>query len=79
MIVVTGAAGFISSCLVSRLNEDRFNDLVLVDDFSRPEKNKNFEGKKYVELVDRMDFPAWLEKNEALHKQLMGEAGFLAK
>lgn len=65
MIVVTGAAGFISSCLVSRLNEDRFNDLVLVDDFSRPEKNKNFEGKKYVELVDRMDFPAWLEKNEA--------------
>ena len=27
-------------------------------------------GKEYV---------AWLEKNEALHKQLMGEAGFLAK
>jgi hypothetical protein len=27
-------------------------------------------GKEYV---------AWLEKNEALHKQLMSEAGFLAK
>lgn len=27
-------------------------------------------GKEYI---------AWLEKNEALHKQLMGEAGFLAK
>ena len=65
MIVVTGAAGFISSCLVRRLNEERFYDLILVDDFSHPEKNKNFEGKRYKALVDRKVFPQWLRENEA--------------
>ncbi|MDA0881884.1 MAG: NAD-dependent epimerase/dehydratase family protein, partial [Bacteroidetes bacterium] len=35
MIVVTGAAGFIASGLVEKLNEEGFYDLVLVDDFSR--------------------------------------------
>ncbi|MEZ4799327.1 MAG: ADP-glyceromanno-heptose 6-epimerase [Flavobacteriales bacterium] len=65
MIVVTGAAGFISSCLVSKLNEDRFYDIVLVDDFSHPEKNKNFKGKKFIAKVDRMEFPQWLRENES--------------
>ena len=45
MIVVTGAAGFIGSALVSRLNSQRFFDVVVVDDFSRPDKNANLEGK----------------------------------
>jgi len=64
MIVVTGAAGFIASCLITRLNEDKFYDLVLVDDFSNEEKNKNFEGKRFVEKVDRKEFASWLRKNE---------------
>lgn len=64
MIVVTGAAGFIPSCLVTRLNEERFYDLVLVDDFSHEEKRKNYEGKKYLHLIDRSVFPKWLEDNE---------------
>jgi len=34
MIIVTGAAGFVGSCLVKKLNEENFNDLILVDDFS---------------------------------------------
>lgn len=64
MIVVTGAAGFIASCLITRLNEDKFYDLVLVDDFSNEEKNKNFEGKRFIEKVDRKEFASWLRKNE---------------
>jgi ADP-L-glycero-D-manno-heptose 6-epimerase len=64
MIVVTGAAGFIASCLVSRLNEEGFYDLVLVDDFSKTHKHINFEGKKYTLLVDRKDFIEWLRNNE---------------
>jgi ADP-L-glycero-D-manno-heptose 6-epimerase len=71
MIVVTGASGFIASCLVSRLNEDHFFDLILVDDFSGKSNNiyhektgKNYLGKKYKSLVDRKDFPEWLRKNE---------------
>ncbi len=64
MIVVTGAAGFIASCLVSRLNEQGYNDLVLVDDFSKTHKHLNFEGKKYTQLVDRGAFIDWLKANE---------------
>jgi ADP-L-glycero-D-manno-heptose 6-epimerase len=63
MIIVTGAAGFIGSCLVTRLNEDGFNDLILVDDFSHPEKERNYSGKKYTQLVDRKEFIHWLKEN----------------
>lgn len=64
MIVVTGAAGFIGSCLISRLNQDNFNYIIAVDDFSNPEKNKNLEGKTIQEKVDRNDFFTWLDKEE---------------
>lgn len=66
MIVVTGAAGFIGSCLISRLNADNFNYIVAVDDFSFPEKNKNLEGKTIRERIDRAVFFEWLEKNQKL-------------
>ncbi len=62
-MVVTGAAGFIASCLVQKLNEEGFTNVVVVDDFSRADKNKNLEGKKIIERVDRMKFFDWLEKN----------------
>jgi len=64
MIIVTGAAGFVGSALVARLNEDRFFDLVLVDDFSREDRKRNWEGKKYTALVHRDEFPTWLEENQ---------------
>ncbi|MBK0402323.1 ADP-glyceromanno-heptose 6-epimerase [Adhaeribacter sp. BT258] len=63
MIVVTGAAGFIASCLVTRLNEANFNDIVVVDNFSIAKKENNLKGKKIKEYVDRMEFFSWLEKN----------------
>jgi ADP-L-glycero-D-manno-heptose 6-epimerase len=63
MIVVTGAAGFIGSCLISRLNAENFNYIIAVDDFSHAEKNKNLEGKKIQEKVDREEFFSWLDKN----------------
>jgi ADP-L-glycero-D-manno-heptose 6-epimerase len=66
MIVVTGAAGFIGSCLISRLNADNFNYIIAVDDFSNAEKNKNLEGKKIQERVDREIFFEWLDKNYTL-------------
>lgn len=64
MIVVTGAEGFIGSCLVARLNQDGFSDLVLVDDFGAIEnRERNLEGKKYTALVERKDFFDWLNLN----------------
>ena len=63
MIVVTGAAGFIGSCLVSKLNNKGFKDIILVDDFTNPEKNKNITNKTYSEKIDRKLFFEWLKKN----------------
>ncbi len=59
MIIVTGAAGFISSCLVSELNKNGHQDIVVVDDFSKTEKAKNLEGKTIVAKVPRSDFFKW--------------------
>ena len=61
MIVVTGAAGFIGSCLVSRLNHAGYTDIVVVDDFSKTEKEANLDGKTMLAKVGRMDFIKWLD------------------
>ena len=53
MIVITGAAGFIGSNMVSKLNEEGYKDLILVDNFSDAIKNKNLKNKSFSEKVDR--------------------------
>ncbi|TGE23139.1 ADP-glyceromanno-heptose 6-epimerase [Hymenobacter metallicola] len=63
MIVVTGAAGFIASCLVTRLNAANFNDIVVVDNFAVERKLINLKGKRLREYVDRNEFFDWLDKN----------------
>ena len=63
MIVVTGAAGFIGSCLVSKLNQEGFNFIIAVDDFSKIEKADNLEGKTIQERVERSTFFEWLDNN----------------
>jgi ADP-L-glycero-D-manno-heptose 6-epimerase len=63
MIIVTGAAGFIGSCLISRLNQDNFNAIIAVDKFDNPSKNKNLEGKRMISLVDREELFTWLDSN----------------
>jgi ADP-L-glycero-D-manno-heptose 6-epimerase len=62
-IVVTGAAGFIGSCLTGFLNSRGFNNLILVDDFSRMDKIPNLEGKKFSAKVEREFFFDWLHSN----------------
>jgi ADP-L-glycero-D-manno-heptose 6-epimerase len=62
MIVVTGAAGFISSCLVGKLNELGHHEIVVVDDFSKTEKEENLMDKTLVAKVPRTDFINWLEE-----------------
>lgn len=63
MIVVTGAAGFIGSFLIHRLNQDNFNAIIAVDKFDNEAKNKNLVGLKIRERIDRDLFLAWLDKN----------------
>lgn len=62
MIIITGTAGSIGSNLVTGLNQAGYKDLVLVDDFSRAEREKNYKGKAYTTLLDRGEFLQWIGK-----------------
>lgn len=66
MIIITGAAGFIASCLVTELNNRGYKDLVLVDDFSKSEKKNNYSDKTFTKLIDRNEFDYWLDRNHKL-------------
>jgi ADP-L-glycero-D-manno-heptose 6-epimerase len=67
MIIVTGAAGFIASALVNKLNNKGYADIVVADDFSSSLKMKNLENKSFRYKVHRDDLPQWIEKN---HKDI---------
>ena len=67
MIVITGAAGFIGSNMISGLNDKGYRDLVLVDDFTRPERERNYDGKAYSTLIARQALADWLREN---HRQV---------
>ena len=66
MIIVTGAAGFIGSCLVGELLRAGWQDIVAVDDFSKLGKAANLEGKKLTARIERSEFLSWLDQNEKL-------------
>ncbi|OWY21772.1 ADP-glyceromanno-heptose 6-epimerase [Sphingobacteriales bacterium UPWRP_1] len=69
MLVITGAAGFIGSCLTALLNEAGRSDLILVDDFSDFAKRKNVDGKQYAGWVHRDAFFGWVKSN---HQHING-------
>jgi len=56
MIIVTGGAGFIGSCIVRTLNDMGRDDIVIVDHISETDKWKNMSNKKYIEYINRDDF-----------------------
>jgi ADP-L-glycero-D-manno-heptose 6-epimerase len=66
MIIITGAAGFIGSNLVSKLNNEGFFDLILVDDFSNSQKNINLDNKRFTAKVHRDEFIDWIDSNHRL-------------
>ena len=63
MIIVTGAAGFIGSNLITGLNHCGYRDLLLVDDFSRPDRRRNYEGRRFSSMVERSKFPEWIREH----------------
>ncbi len=46
MQVITGAAGFIGSCMLSKLNQEGIEDIVIVDDFTKKDRINNWKNKK---------------------------------
>ena len=65
MIVITGAAGFIGSCLVKRFNGEGVDSLILVDDVKNGIKKNNLADKRYVDLIGIDLFPKWFGGNAA--------------
>ena len=63
MIVVTGAAGFIGSCLISDLNKEGYNDIVAVDRFDDPSKDHNLKGKITIKTLTPEKLFPWLDEN----------------
>lgn len=63
MKVITGVAGFIGSCVLSRFNQEGIKDVVIVDDFSREERKNNYKDKQYSLAIERESFPLWLSDN----------------
>nr|MBK9651476.1 ADP-glyceromanno-heptose 6-epimerase [Bacteroidota bacterium] len=45
MVIVTGAAGFIGSCLIAELNNNGITNIIASDDFSSEQKHANLETK----------------------------------
>ena len=60
VILVTGAAGFIGSCMVGYLNRKGYHNIIIVDAFNEENKKHNYEDKKIIARVDRDELFAWL-------------------
>lgn len=64
MVVVTGGAGFIGSCLIWKLNKEGISDIVVVDEPITPEKEKNLKGKKIGDFIDKEKFLSLVNSNK---------------
>jgi len=63
VILVTGAAGFIGSCMVGYLNRKGYHNIIIVDEFDDENKKPNYEDKKIIARVDRNELFDWLNNH----------------
>ena len=63
MIVVTGAAGFIGSAMIAKLNRSGYQNVIAVDHFDRDDKNANLTNLTISQFVNRDTFFQWLDDN----------------
>ncbi len=63
MIIITGAAGFIGSCVVSKLNKEGMNDIIAVDALRENDKWKNLRNLSFSDYLDRDQLHSYLEQN----------------
>ncbi len=66
VIIVTGAAGFIGSCMVGYLNRKGYHNIIIVDDFNDETKRPNYQDKKIIARVEREEFFSWV-KDHPMH------------
>ncbi len=69
MIVVTGGAGFIGSCLLARLNELGMGEIIVVDHLDdQGLKKENLARKRYRAFYDKQDFLEKIRRDELLQE-----------
>lgn len=56
MIIITGGAGFIGSCLLAELNHRGERNILIVDKLATGEKWKNLVGKSFVDCIPKEQF-----------------------
>ena len=75
MIIVTGAAGFIGSAFIWKLNEMGIKDIIAVDKLRTEDKWLNLRKREYADWVDRDNLFDWLDVPENAAK-ITGVAHF---
>ncbi|MGL6120720.1 MAG: NAD-dependent epimerase/dehydratase family protein, partial [Fusobacteriaceae bacterium] len=68
MIIVTGAAGFIGSAIIWRLNQEGITDIIAVDKFRDGDKWLNLRKRKYLDWVDKDKLFDWLRDEDNAKK-----------
>jgi ADP-L-glycero-D-manno-heptose 6-epimerase len=62
-IVLTGGAGFIGSCFLSKINDEGVENVIVVDNLNDPAKQRNLDGKRFKDYIHKNEFPALLSRN----------------
>lgn len=55
-IILTGAAGFIGSAYLTKLNQSSISEVILVDEELNEKKEKNLTAKKYSDFIEKNRF-----------------------
>jgi ADP-L-glycero-D-manno-heptose 6-epimerase len=66
MIVITGSAGFIGSCVLGKFNAEGITDIMLVDDFEREDKQPNYLNKTFSIKINRAEFINWFRQDASM-------------
>lgn len=65
ILIITGAAGFIGSCLLAEYARKNTHHIIAVDDFSIEKKQANFVPTTDAEFIDREVFLDWFSAHAA--------------
>ncbi len=61
MIIVTGGAGFIGSCVVKTLNNAGIHNILIADNIASTQKWQNLQGKQFIDYIHKTRLPARLD------------------
>lgn len=75
MIILTGGAGFIGSCFLWKLNQEKIEDILVVDHLDNGEKWKNLVGKKFYDYMQKEDFIRAVEEGKIQKPQAVIHLG----